>query len=225
VRDLVEHIYMGTCLVPAAHEGDLVLSSQQIVALFDFLMREHGVGTFLFWSLDKSKIKNYHFYEMSKDQKQSGGCAIGEVDNDDCVTVVLDGRRRLTSLYAGLKGSNGSGIPWETEDCDSDLKDRVLYLNLLYEPSKPDDVYEFRFLTFREAMKRDQKTHWFDVSRVLDFRGAGDIASYLEENSLIEGETARRVLCKLYQVINESGAISYYLETSEELGDVIMKFV
>jgi hypothetical protein len=225
VRDVVEHIYRGTCLVPAAHEGDLVLSSQQIVALFDFLMREHGVGTFLFWSLDKSKIKNYHFYEMSKDQKQSGGCAIDDVDNGDCVTVVLDGRRRLTSLYAGLKGSNGSGIPWETDDFGGDAKNRVLYLNLLYDPDKPDDSYEFRFLTIREAMKRDQKTHWFDVSRILDFRGAEDIARYLEENDLMEGDTPRRVLCKLYQVINESGAISYYLETSEELGDVIMKFV
>jgi len=131
----------------------------------------------------------------------------------------------LTSLYAGLKGNNGSGIPWETEDCEGDAKDRMLYLNILFEPDKPEDVYEFKFLTFREARNKDQKTHWFNVGSVLDFRGAEDIARYLEENDLMEVETPRRVLCKLYQVINESGAISYYLETSEELGDVIMKFV
>jgi hypothetical protein len=226
VREVVEHIYKGTCLVPAAHEGDLVLSPSQIVALFDFLMREHRIGTFLFWSLDKGKIKDYHFYEMGKNQRSAEKCVPDrDSNNEECVTVVLDGRRRLISLYAGLKGSNGSGIPWETEDCRSDSKDRVLYLNILTEPNRPNEVYDFRFLTFPEAAKRDQKTHWFEVGRVLDFRGAEDIARYLEENNLTQREIARCTLCRLYQVINENRAIRYYLETSEELGDVMMKFV
>jgi hypothetical protein len=226
IREVVEHIYQGSCLVPAAHEGDLVLAPSQIIALFDFVMRQHGIGTFLFWSLDKKKIRNYQFFEMSKDGKRGKECCTENEDDDGkCVTVVLDGRRRLTSLYAGLKGSNGSGIPWEAENDTADSRDRVLYLNILSEPSKPDEVYDFRFLTFREAMKKDHKTHWFDVGRVLDFRGAEDIARFLDENNLIEEETARRVLCRLYQVINERGFIRYYLETSEELGDVMMKFV
>jgi hypothetical protein len=139
--------------------------------------------------------------------------------------VVLDGRRRLISLYVGLKGSNGSGIPWENENNHGECKDRVLYLNILFEPRNSDELYDFKFLTFREIAKRNQKTHWFDVSRVLDFRGAEDIAKYLEENNLTQSEIARRILCRLYQVINENGAIRYYLETSEELGDAMMKFV
>jgi hypothetical protein len=101
----------------------------------------------------------------------------------------------------------------------------VLYLNILAEPRKPDEAYEFRFLTIREAIKRDQKRHWFDVGRVLDFRGAEDIARYLDENDLAGEEIARQVVCRLYQVVNEAGVIRYYLETSEELGDVFMKFV
>jgi hypothetical protein len=226
VREVMQQLCRGTCLVPEAHEGDLALSPSQIIALFDFLMQEHGIGTFLFWSLEKSKIGNYHFYNLNMDQEKKRQQMLEDEQNkDDYVTVVLDGRRRLTSLYAGLKGNNGSGIQWGTENGRVNAEDRVLYLNILAEPQRPGEAYEFRFLTLREATKRDQKTHWFDVGRVLDFDGAEDIARYLDENDLAGEEIARRVVCRLYQAVNESGVIRYYLETSEELGDVFMKFV
>jgi hypothetical protein len=112
VREVMQQICSGTCLVPEAHEGDLALSPSQIIALFDFLMREHGIGTFLFWSLKRSKIKNYHFYDMNRDQEKNQQCTVVDHGNrDDCVTVVLDWRCRLTSLYAGFKRNNSSGIP------------------------------------------------------------------------------------------------------------------
>lgn len=36
----------------------------QIETLFDSLMRDYPIGTFLFWQVDSNKIRDFEFYEF-----------------------------------------------------------------------------------------------------------------------------------------------------------------
>jgi uncharacterized protein with ParB-like and HNH nuclease domain len=53
-------------LLPAI-QREFIWDEEQIVNLFDSLMKDYPIGTFLFWALEKDKIKNFQFYEFIKD--------------------------------------------------------------------------------------------------------------------------------------------------------------
>ena len=48
-------------LLPAI-QREFVWDEQQIINLFDSIMKDYPIGTFLFWNLEKDRIKNFQYY-------------------------------------------------------------------------------------------------------------------------------------------------------------------
>src|SRR5690242_8134507 len=115
-----------------------VWEPEQVVKLFDSLMRGYPINTFMFWELRPENLGDWDIYRFVREFRH------GDIHNDMAslptdrtVTLVLDGQQRLTSLLLGLDGSytvrnglRGKGFGWIT---------KILVLNLLQSPQIEHD--------------------------------------------------------------------------------------
>lgn len=234
VKEAVENIHSRKYLLPAI-QRELVWDTLQIEQLFDSLMRDYPVGSFLFWYVDKAKSRDYQFYEFVRDyhQKNNSHNLKASVTGNDDIIAVLDGQQRLTSLYIGLYGSYAYKEHMKRWDSDASFPIRKLHLNLRKKYSDEDDIgleYDFLFLTEAEAAERKSDDHyWFKVGDILTFKENFEVNNYLIENGLMtqdeQGKFANKTLFKLHKVIHDTDVINFYLERGEELDKVLNIFV
>ena len=226
IKEVVENIHRKNYLLPGI-QREFVWNVDQVIRLFDSLMQEYAIGTFLFWRVDKANINKFQFYEFvrnyhERDRKHNPKASVTGEEN---ITSILDGQQRLTSFYVGLKGTYAYKIPWKRWDNDDAFPWRKLYLNLLSKSKEFDLIYDFRFLTPIEASLRDEETFWFEVGKVLDFAHIRDIVSFMRENGILEYEFAQKCLFNLWEFITQRPIITYYLETSQDLDKVLNIFI
>jgi uncharacterized protein with ParB-like and HNH nuclease domain len=226
IRETVEKIHRKKYLLPAI-QREFVWDSEQIVRLFDSLMREYPIGSFLFWGLEKNKIRDFQFYEFVRNyhERDSTHNPKANVKGDRTLTAILDGQQRLTALYIGLKGTYASKVPWKRWDSEDAFPARKLYLNLRSQSEEFDLLYDFKFLSDEDASEKNSVNFWFDVGKVLDFSSLSDINTYLKNNGLSNIDFAERSLMKLYEIVNAKNVINYYYETSQELDKVLNIFI
>jgi uncharacterized protein with ParB-like and HNH nuclease domain len=226
IAEAVEAIHRRRYLLPAI-QREFVWPSEKIIKLFDSLMRDYTIGSLLFWQVDKEKIKDFQFYEFIREyhEKDNKHNPKASVTGEESIVAILDGQQRLTGLYIAMRGSYAEKIPnkrWSSADA---FPRKKFYLNLLNKSSDPDLMYDFAFLSSDEANKKDENGFWFEVGKILEFEGLGDIHKFLRDQKLIENEFAVRCLSKLYEVITTNKVINYYLETSNELDKVLQLFI
>jgi len=226
IKEAVESIYRKSYFLPAI-QREFVWSPEQIIKLFDSLMRGYTIGSFLFWNVSGEKIKDLQFYEFIREyhERDSKHNPKANVLGQNAITVVLDGQQRLTALYLALKGTYSYKVPRKRWNNDDAFPRRKLYLNLLSKSEEFGLLYDFAFLTDEETKKRDNKTFWFEVAKIIDFDGLRDINSFLRNNALIENKFSEECLFNLYEVITGKKVINYYLETSQELDMVLNIFI
>ena len=90
-----------------AFQRDYVWKPEQIIMLFDSVMQEYPIRSFLFWEIrleNRDKWEIYKFQDQarfprSKHSEQAFGEGVQQL------TLVLDGQQRLTSFLIGLRGS------------------------------------------------------------------------------------------------------------------------
>ncbi len=231
IVDVISDIHKKRYLLPAI-QRELVWDTEQIEKLFDSLMRDYPISSFLFWKVEKDKVNEYEFYEFIRDyherDKQHNPKA--NVTGDDEITAVLDGQQRLTSLYIALKGTYAYKLPRKRWDNDQAYPKRKLYLNLVKMSDEADCEYDFKFLTKEESQKNNDNNYWFSVGKILNLKEPGDVSEYLSENvfddySKEKRKFANKALFKLHNVIHERGSISYYLEKSQILDKVLNIFI
>lgn len=226
IKEVIESIYTKKYLLPAI-QREFVWGPEKIIRLFDSLMRDYTIGSFLLWNVDKDKSKEFQFYEFitKYHERDYTHNPKADITGKDDITAILDGQQRLTALYIGIKGSYSYKIPrkrWENDDA---FPKRKLFINLLSKSDEFDLEYNFSFLTKEEATKKDAETFWFEISKIVEFESLRDINKFLRDNGLIECQFAEECLFKLYQVITEDRVINYYLETSQKLDKVLNIFI
>jgi uncharacterized protein with ParB-like and HNH nuclease domain len=106
VKEAINNVHAKRNLLPAI-QRELVWTPDQIELLFDSLMRDYPVGSFLFWHVDKRRSHDFQFYEFIRNyhERNSKHNPKANVSGEDDIIAILDGQQRLTSLYIGLKGS------------------------------------------------------------------------------------------------------------------------
>ena len=132
VADAIDNIRVHRYLLPAI-QREVVWDTEQIERLFDSLMRDYPIGSFLFWLVEKRNTRNYQFYQFVRDyhQRDNSHNIKANVTGQDDIIGILDGQQRLTSLYLGLLGSYAYKEPRKRWDNPQDFPSRRLYLNLL----------------------------------------------------------------------------------------------
>jgi uncharacterized protein with ParB-like and HNH nuclease domain len=240
IKEAIENVRSKKYLLPSI-QRELVWSTRQIEKLFDSLLRDYPVGSFLFWHVDKTRVTEFTFYEFIKSyhERDSKHNAKADLNGYDDITAVLDGQQRLTSLYIGLMGSYAKKDKAKRWNNNLAFPKRYLYLNLLKKFTDEEDIdldleYDFSFLTEQEAKNgNESKTEeyfWFKVSDILDFEKHSEINSFLIKNGLLntqedKAEFASETLFKLYSVVHEQPSINYFLEKQGDLDKVLNIFV
>lgn len=231
IKEVINDIHRKKYLLPAI-QREFVWTTDQIVALFDSILRDYPVGSFLFWYVEKENIGKFKFYEFLREYHERDRTHNPEanISGEEDIVAILDGQQRLTSLYLALKGTYAYKLPWKRKNSGAAYPECALYLNLLSPSAEYDMVYDFKFLTKEAAEKRDDNHFWFKVGSILDFNEPNELNDFIydHELNLVEKEKAKfvsRSLFRLHKAIHETPCINYYLEKSQELDKVLNIFI
>lgn len=63
IAEVMQNISANKYVLPSI-QREYVWSTNQIETLFDSLMRDYPIGTFLFWEIDKEYVKNSIFMNL-----------------------------------------------------------------------------------------------------------------------------------------------------------------
>jgi hypothetical protein len=201
IKAAIRDIHDNKMFLPALQRR-FVWKKAQIQLLFDSLMRDYPIGTFLFWMLKREKAKEYVFYEFLKDfderepfNKRKEGAFL-----HDPVVGVLDGQQRLSSIFIGLMGTQTEREAGRHATNPNAYQRTRLYLNLLSLPYsigvdgklnlEEDTNFEFKFLANHEKdqdsrlrtveddrgvrQQIKEPVFWFKVGQVLDWESDPD---------------------------------------------------
>ena len=231
IKEVIDNIYRNKYLLPAI-QREFVWGAEKIELLFDSLMRNYPIGSFLFWSVERDNLTNYQFYQFVRDYHERTNIhnPKANVSGDSEVIAILDGQQRLTALYIGLKGSYAYKLPRKRWDNDSAFPKRTLCLNLLSPSEDYEKEFEFKFLTASECKQRDDDTFWFPVGKILDINEPHEVGEFLIENGLNtpnkeKARFANRTLYRLQKLIHDEEIINYFLEKDESLDKVLNIFI
>jgi uncharacterized protein with ParB-like and HNH nuclease domain len=231
IYEALESIKKKEYLLPAI-QREFVWSTEQIECLFDSLMRNYPIGTFLLWYVEKENIGNFQFYEFIRDfhEQKNRHNPKANVRGDNNIIAVLDGQQRFTALYIGLLGTYAYKLKGKRWDNSLAFPQRKLYLNLL-SPSKDTNLeYDFKFLTEQESKRRNKDTHWFEVGTVLNFKMEMEVMNYLINCDITKMDKekasfANESLFRLYTIICKDQTIHYFMEKDERLDKVLNIFI
>ncbi len=179
IKEAIDYIHKKKYLLPAI-QREFVWAPYQIEELFDSLMRDYPIGTFLFWYVEKHKSRDYQFYEFIRNyhERDCQHNPKADINGEDDIIAILDGQQRLTALYIGLKGTYAYKLAWRRWDNDLAFPKRHLYLNLLGKADDEFSEYSFMFLTDDESRKRDENTFWFKVGDILEIHKEFEVNNY-----------------------------------------------
>lgn len=238
IKEAINSIQNQEYILPAI-QREFVWNTKQIELLFDSILRDYPISTFLFWKVKAENLDKFKFYRFlsSYHQRDKKHNAPAELSGDKDRLAVLDGQQRLTSLYIGLKGSYAYKLSYYKMKSDHAFPKRHLYINLLNQSEDIDMLYDFRFLSdadiakFKELYPNDY--HWFKVGQILNFSDFPDIFKYIAEHSLMDTSKfspeqtkfASDTLSKLFQYFGQKELINFYLEKSDELEKVLHIFI
>ncbi len=189
----------------------------KITTLFNSLMKDYPIGSFLFWKVEGENIQKYQFYEFVREYHETKNFSgpKANVGREQEITAILDGRQRLTSLYVGLKGSYADKLPRRHRANTAAYPKRKLYLDLVA-PSKNAGFlrqYDFQLLMKEEYDKSTNNGHhWFEVGRIIDMPDPKLVSDDLAKQNIPASshQFASEALFKLQEVIHRKEPISYW---------------
>lgn len=209
-----------------AIQREFVWEPEQIEKLFDSILGDYPIGSFLFWRVEEKKKDEWTTYEFirqfDRDKPHNPEASLMGITRD--ILLVLDGQQRLSALFIGLKGSyRFFHYRW---------RNTKLYLNLLKRPvpdeSNPQELtYQF---SFREAAQTEKTGElWYEVGKILDFDDAEDakvgVKGLIAPLSKRDKENANKLIGRLHNRIHTSLTINYYEEKSQDYDKVLTIFV
>lgn len=221
-----------------AIQREFVWKPEQIVQLFDSILRGYPISSFLFWAIqpeNRDKWQAYKFLDKAYDGGTHNESA--QTDGITDLTLILDGQQRLTSLMLGLRGvyvTKKKHKRWNNPDA---WMTQRLYIDLLGDPNEFEGgdedglYYHFRFL--EDVPPPSADAHWFRVGKVLDFDSEKKFEDYLDSaeqalpDSVTKGQTRifRKNFERMYRAIHRDEVIAYYTETDQDADRVLDIFV
>lgn len=232
IKEAMDNIHTRKYLLPAI-QREFVWESEQIEILFDSILRDYPINSFMAWKISNDELKSsYKFYEFLKEfregfKKENPLISTTGVQDFD---AIVDGQQRLTSLYIGLHGSYAYKLPrkWWIDN-EENIPTRHLFLNLTSKISSEIDnskEYDFRFLTKRKKSFLDEKgTFWFRMTDIINLSTLSSVMSYLKINHLDENDFASETLSKLYQKIHNDKLINMYIHEDNDPDKILEIFL
>jgi len=233
-------------LIPSI-QREFVWEKNQILNLFDSVLRGYPIGSFLFWRVSgeyaESRIKykfvkNYIEDPIHPDELRNVSYHneryLDEFEKPPKrVNLVLDGQQRLTSFYIGLEGTFTTKKPNKRRRRTESWNRKQLYLNILSPTNEESNGrrYHFEFKSPEPTHREGQ--YWYRVGDILEVTDPAEeaekIVSKIKQIDDINAERARGVVNKnihhLYRGIREREVISYFEEQEESQDKVLDIFI
>ena len=230
IHEAIENIASEKYLLPAI-QREFEWNTDRIEWLFDSLMRDYPISSFLFWNVEDSNISGYRFYKFLRVYRERYKIhnENANVEGKGNFTAILDGQQRLTALYIGLKGSYAYKERYKKwADNENCLPTRHLYLNIqnkLNEDEEQDGrVYEFTFLKDSETELKDlYKGKWFRVGKIWDLPNIAAFNKYINENKL--NDFSMEILASLQEVVFTKRLINYFFEKEQDFHKALNIFI
>lgn len=113
IYEAMMHIQNGKYVMPA-FQRQFVWSMEQIEKLWDSILLDYPIATFLFWHVDDKNVTwDTYFCNFltnvtfdNRKQADSVNYELTDIDVNVTDTAILDGQQRLTSLYLSLFGDS-----------------------------------------------------------------------------------------------------------------------
>ncbi|MDF9827589.1 uncharacterized protein with ParB-like and HNH nuclease domain [Ereboglobus sp. PH5-10] len=226
IAEAIKNIESNHYLLPSI-QREFEWKHSKIEWLFDSIMRDYPISSFLFWRVEGETKKKYRFYQFLRDYKETYKTHNEEfpTKGHNDFTAVLDGQQRLTSLYIGLRGSYAYRRPrlWE-ENTERVYPTRHLYLNIKEPISGEEDgrIHEFKFLTKKEF---SDPSKWFKVSDIFSLADDFEFNKFLDTNGYKNNEFSYRSLSTLKNVIHSKQIINFFLEKTQDLDKALNIFI
>lgn len=249
IKAAIDKIDAGEFLLPSIQRR-FVWNTEQIELLFDSIMQDYPINTFMFWRVNSSEIKNqFRFYDFLKKYigYKGGNNEERNTKGYKDFDSVIDGQQRLNSLYIGLKGSYAykqyvyrKKIYYNDE---SSYPTRKLYLDLLspIETDEQKKKYDFQFLIHNGHKRENEQTskqvidefgnqktvdcYWFEIGKILEFKNEHSIVSFLTQEKLDLSGFPGETLLRFFKLVNEKTLINYYLEQEQDFDKILFEFI
>jgi uncharacterized protein with ParB-like and HNH nuclease domain len=228
IAEAVENVEYNKFLLPAI-QREFVWSSSKIEWLFDSLMRNYPISSFLFWNVEGASVNGYRFYKFINEYRERYKTHNEEISTDGMgsFNAILDGQQRLTSLYVGLKGSYAyKEYRRKWENSEWSIPTRRLYLNFVSTLEEQEDgrIYEFSFLKDSDTKQAEiYKDKWFRIGKILELKNISKFNKYVTDNGL--SEFSIDILARLQEVIHSDRIINYFLEKEQDLDKALNIFI
>jgi len=198
-------------------------TEEQVVKLFDSILRGYPISTFLIWQLNSRQLneKKYARYKFVDHKDVDSELETQPLIGNEC-SFVLDGQQRLTALNIGIKGYI--------------TKRRVqyrLYFNLLSGKKRDEEdiLYEFKFFpeTSEDVLKTDgeiwARVSWLVHKSIEEEKRAPEIAE--EIIPIAETDIHRKVYDNVDVFITRlvNGELFYYPEKEPDEDRVLDIFI
>ncbi|HVX90647.1 MAG TPA: DUF262 domain-containing protein [Candidatus Paceibacterota bacterium] len=237
VASVVDDI--NRCYFLPAIQRPYVWEPNQIVALFDSLLKGYPISSFLFWDIRPENRRNWEIYKFVEHFRF--GDTHNELADPDGreVTLVLDGQQRLTSLIIGLRGSYTVKLKHKRWDSPTGWERRRLYIDLLKDPGTEDqEDREDVGITYGLKFSASEPTSsgrnlWIKVGSILDY---GDPDAFFEyKHKLVDDlpdsltradqKILEHNLERLHQAVWKDEVIAFYKEKNQSYDRVLDIFI
>lgn len=221
-----------------AIQREFVWDPDQIIQLFDSIMRGYPISSFLFWEIKAENRDKWEVYSFIQDFKQGGSHnQIASTHGVPQLVLALDGQQRLTSLMIALKGSYTIKKKYKRWDSPDAWVKQRLYLDLLKDPKTEEDEsefgvrYSFRFMD--KSPRNDADHYWFKVGQILDFDSEDVFYEFRQaEKEKLPDETTKKQIAtfernleRLYRAVWKDAVVAYYTEQDQDYDRVLDIFV
>lgn len=230
IRQLITDINSNKYYLPAI-QRKFVWGEDKICRLFNSIMQDYPIGTFLFWELTAQKANEYTFYEFLKNyHERDSKNQLVNYDFPFEIRGVLDGQQRISSMYIALQGVYCTKKKYAKSTNNSAYPERKMYINLLNED------YEFKFLTEKDA-QNSKNGYFYLVRNILSELEDSDADSDNIVDELIETDPSRsdllienrrqakKIINRLLNKFNDDQLVSYFKIINKDLDDILDIFV
>ncbi|HAM1405788.1 TPA: DUF262 domain-containing protein [Listeria monocytogenes] len=222
IYEALKNIEQGKYVMPA-FQRQYVWSMEQIEKLWDSILLDYPISTFLFWHVDNSNILHDTYFCSflsdvtfdSRKQSDSPNYDLTSIDTYYTDTAILDGQQRFTSLYLSLMGQAGIRKKYARKNAEKTLSELLIELNKNKVETNEEEYNSKKFdVKFTDKIGRISPTQ-FKMRDILkeEFQNKESREAEIKKNisnvPLDSKEYARNILTKLCSKIYEEKLIRY----------------
>jgi hypothetical protein len=239
IYEALQNIQSGKYVMPA-FQRQFVWNMEQIEKLWDSILLDYPIATFLFWHIDDSNVSWDTYFcnflsDVDFDSRKSADSVnyeLASVDLKKTDTAILDGQQRLTSLFLSLLGEAKIRPNYARKQTGPKIITKLLVELNHHKIQTDEEEYNSKKydISFSEKIGKISPTQ-FDVKNILNdkfqtessrLNAIEDAISNVPTDSK---EYARNILQILYKKIYADKLIRYTEIADMKQDDALEMFV